>query len=136
MPPLTSMEGVKLHRSTIQYTEQMIRVVVWSRLHPALKALLCTRIDRLCNQLTGFRLKISTSEVRNNGVMQTLHRIWRRGCRRVRTPEGTNKEQRMVPRKTDSSSSMNTGWESTVIQEGSETLKVRRNPTTRNPGLE
>src|SRR4051812_30560555 len=32
----------------------------------------------------GFRLKISTSEVRNKGVMQTLHRSWRRGCRSVR----------------------------------------------------
>src|SRR3954470_23212740 len=106
----------------------MIRVVVWSRLHPALKALLCTRIDRLCNQPSGFRLKISTSEVRIKGVMQTLHRIWHRGCRRVGKHRKTNKEQRMVTQKTDSSGSMNTGCGITVTKGGSETLKVRRKP--------
>src|SRR4051812_17644003 len=28
--------------------------------------------------ILGFRLKVSTIEVRNQGVMQTLHRVWRR----------------------------------------------------------
>jgi len=31
---------------------------------------------------------------------------------------------------------MKTGCRNTVTKGGSETLKVRRNPTTRNPGLE
>ena len=33
--------------------------------------------------ILGIRLKILTIEVRNKGVMQALHRTWRRGCRRV-----------------------------------------------------
>ena len=55
---------------------------------------------------------------------------------RRKTPEGTNKEQRMVPQIKDHSDSMKSGGGNTIAKGGSETLKVRRNPTTRNPGLE
>jgi hypothetical protein len=42
----------------------------------------------------------------------------------------------MVPQIKDHSDSRRTRCRNTVIRGGSETLKVRRNPTTRNPGLE
>ena len=46
------------------------------------------------------------------------------------------KEQREVHQTKDSSDSMKTRCSNTVTKGGSETLKVRWNPTTRNPGLE
>ncbi len=46
------------------------------------------------------------------------------------------KKQREVHQTKGSSDSMKTRCSNTVIKGGSETLKVRRNPTTRNPGLE
>ena len=55
---------------------------------------------------------------------------------RRKTPEGTNKEQRMVPQIKDHLDSMKSGGRNTITKGGSETLKVRRNPTARNPGLE
>src|SRR3954470_5688211 len=76
----------------------------------------------------GFRLKISTSEVRIKGVMQTLHRIWRRCCRRVRKHRKAREGTREVHQTEDSSDSMKTRCSNTVIRGGSETLKVRRKP--------
>src|SRR5215216_7632619 len=55
---------------------------------------------------------------------------------RRKTTVRHEKEQREAHQTKDSSDSMKTRCSNTVTKGGSETLKVRRNPTTRNPGLE
>src|SRR3954470_8417253 len=94
-PPLTSMEGVKLHRSTIQCTKANDKSSGMVATPSRTQSITMYTNRQIMQPTLGFRLKISTSEVRIKGVMQTLHRIWRRWCRHVgkhRKAQTRNKE--------------------------------------------
>src|SRR3954469_13602619 len=78
------MEGVKLHRSTIQCIEANDKSSGMVATPSRTQSITLYTNRQIMQPTLGFRLKLSTSEVRIKGVMQTLHRIWHRGCRRIR----------------------------------------------------
>src|SRR3954462_13613059 len=76
--------------------------------------------------ILGIRLKISTIEVQEQrSDADSVSDLAQMMSSRRKTPEGTNKEQRMVPQIKDHSDSRRAECRNTVTKGGCETLKVR-----------